>query len=108
MKLAENMKALSAICVSDTDFDNRNSQTFFAAKELRYYFNRMSCASFEIKRAGECENAVTLSLAEGDDAFYVQRPLSFLAISLVIDAEGNLVAFSQRIQPVPGVSAMEI
>jgi len=68
MKLAENMKPLAVICVSDADFDNRSSQAFFAAKELRYYFNRMSCASFEIKRAGECENAVTLSLAEGDDA----------------------------------------
>lgn len=68
MILADNMKALSAICVSKEDYDNKSSQTFFAAKELRYYFNRMSCASFEIKRIGECENAVILLLADGDEA----------------------------------------
>ena len=68
MLLADNMKAMAAICVPEADFENKSSPVFFAAKELRYYFNRMSCASFAITTVGQAENAVELSLATGEDA----------------------------------------
>lgn len=68
MLFADKREALVSICVPAEDFENRSSQTFFAAKELRYYFNRMSAASFEIKKIGECDRAISLSLASGEDA----------------------------------------
>ena len=68
MLLAEKMKPLAVICIDEKEIESQSSQLYFAARELRYYFGRMSAASFEIKKTGDGDRAVTLALASGEDA----------------------------------------
>ena len=49
MILAQNRTALVSIYLSPEQLSDRNSTALYAAKELRYYLDRMTCASFQIE-----------------------------------------------------------
>ena len=51
MILAQNRTALVSIYLSPEQLSDRNSTALYAAKELRYYLDRMTCASFQIEEA---------------------------------------------------------
>ena len=54
MLLAKNREAKAAIYLAKAEMnDLENSTALYAAKELRYYLNRMTSASFQIEEAGE-------------------------------------------------------
>ena len=49
MILAQNQKPVVSIYLSKEQLSDRNSTALYAAKELRYYLDRMTCASFKIE-----------------------------------------------------------
>ncbi|MBP3918822.1 MAG: DUF4838 domain-containing protein [Clostridia bacterium] len=66
------------IYLSDSQFDDRESPALYAAKEMRYYLDRMTSASFRIaKKEGEAAgiyigDAANLDVAAlGDDGFRI-------------------------------------
>lgn len=50
MILAQNRTALISIYLSAEQLSDRESTALYAAKELRYYLNRITCASFKYVR----------------------------------------------------------
>lgn len=52
MILAQNRNALVSIYLSTEHLSDKDSTALYAAKELRYYLDRMTCASFQIE---ECK-----------------------------------------------------
>ena len=51
MILAQNRNALVSIYLPAEHFADKDSTTLYAAKELRYYLDRMTCASFQIEKS---------------------------------------------------------
>ena len=49
MILSKNREALVSIYLSNAQLSDKNSTALYAAKELRYYLDRMTSASFQIK-----------------------------------------------------------
>ena len=49
MILTQNRTALVSGYLSETDLFNRESTSLYAAKKLRYYLDRMTCATFQIE-----------------------------------------------------------
>ncbi len=64
MLIAANRKPLGKIYLTDDDLDNIESQSLFAAKELRFYLGRMTTAVFEI------------APCDGGDGIYVGKAAS--------------------------------
>ena len=78
MILAQNQKPFVSIYLSKEQLSDRNSTALYAAKELRYYLDRITCASFKIEEAqshasgiyiGEAANICTDDL--GEDGFHI-------------------------------------
>lgn len=70
MILAENRVPQGAIYVSESDFENDDSQSWFIAVQLRYYLGRITTAPFEIK-VDDGGNGIYISRDDtyGDDEF---------------------------------------
>ena len=49
MLLAQNRKPLASIFLSANEIADKESTALYAAKELRYYLDRMTSASFAIE-----------------------------------------------------------
>ena len=49
MLLSKNREALVSIYLSNAQLSDNNSTALYAAKELRYYLDRMTSASFQIE-----------------------------------------------------------
>lgn len=78
MILAQNRVPLISIYLAEKDLSNRNSTALYAAKELRYYLDRMTCASFKIEEnrspapgiyIGNIDDSDTADL--GEDGFRI-------------------------------------
>ena len=67
MKLTENRTALVSIYLSGKQFSDPNSTALYAAKELRYYLDRMTSASIQIEEAGEPKPGIYLGDIAGID-----------------------------------------
>lgn len=75
MILAENRVPFGAIYVSEKDYDNYLSQTWFIATQLRYYLARVTVAPFEIKACEDDSNRgiyVELDNTCLDDEFLIE------------------------------------
>ncbi len=84
MILAQNRVPFGAIYVSESDFDNSNSQVWFIATQLRYYLARITTAPFEINiDKKEYKNGLYLKLDKtyGDDEFSIKTENSSIYIS---------------------------
>ena len=69
MKLAESQKPLASICLAPEELSDKSSPVFFAAKELRYYLDRITAASFQFvdAPAADLPSAILLGKAAGLD-----------------------------------------
>ena len=61
MILAENRVPFGPIYVSESDYENHDSQVWFIATQLRYYLARVTIAPFKIK-INDGENGIYISL----------------------------------------------
>ena len=50
MILAQNRTSLVSVYLSESDLSDRESTALYAAKELRYFLGRMTCAAFKIEK----------------------------------------------------------
>ena len=67
MKLAENRIALVPIILSAKQLSDNNSTALYAAKELRYYLDRMTSASFQFEQGAEPKAGIYLGDITGID-----------------------------------------
>ena len=67
MKVAENRIALVPIILSAKQLSDNNSTALYAAKELRYYLDRMTSASFQFEEAAEPKAGIYLGDITGID-----------------------------------------
>ena len=67
MKLAENRIALVPIILSAKQLSDNNSTALYAAKELRYYLDRMTSASFQFEEGAEPKAGIYLGDITGID-----------------------------------------
>ena len=67
MYLAKNRTPLASIYLSAEQIADRESTALYAAKELRYYLDRMTSASFQIEEAGASKPGIYLGDATGID-----------------------------------------
>ena len=67
MKLAENRIALVPIILSAKQLSDNNSTALYAAKELRYYLDRMTSASFQFEEGAEPKAGIYLGEITGID-----------------------------------------
>ena len=67
MYLAKNRTPLASIYLSAEQIADRESTALYAAKELRYYLDRMTSASFQIEDAGASKSGIYLGDVTGID-----------------------------------------
>ena len=67
MLFAENRKMYGVILVNEDDLDNKGSQAFFAAKELRYYLGRMTTVSFPIEADDGVKAGIAISRIDSEE-----------------------------------------
>ena len=67
MLLAQNRNPLISIYLSEKQISDGNCTALYAAKELRYYLDRMTSASFLIEAAGESKPGIYLGDIAGID-----------------------------------------
>ncbi len=67
MKITENRVALVSIYLSAKQLSDRDSTALYAAKELRYYLDRMTSASIQIEEAGEPKSGIYVGYIAGID-----------------------------------------
>ena len=67
MLLAQNRNPLASIYLSEKQLSDGNSTALYAAKELRYYLDRMTSASFKIEAAAEDAPGIYLGYIAGID-----------------------------------------
>ncbi|MBR5871171.1 MAG: hypothetical protein IKZ09_09055, partial [Clostridia bacterium] len=67
MYLAKNRTPLASIYLSAEQIADRESTALYAAKELRYYLDRMTSASFQIEEAGASKPGIYLGDVTGID-----------------------------------------
>ena len=65
MILAQNQKPFVSIYLSKEQLSDRNSTALYAAKELRYYLDRMTCASFKIEEKESSASGIYIGDAAG-------------------------------------------
>lgn len=65
MILAQNQKSFVSIYLSKEQLSDRNSTALYAAKELRYYLDRMTCASFKIEEKQSSLSGIYIGDAAG-------------------------------------------
>ena len=65
MILAQNQKPFVSIYLSKEQLSDRNSTVLYAAKELRYYLDRMTCASFKIEEKESPVSGIYIGDAAG-------------------------------------------
>lgn len=74
MILAENRVPFGSIYVPKEDFENKDSQIWFAATQLRYYLSRVTIAPFKVEaQTDDSKDGLYLSVTDkyGDDGFKI-------------------------------------
>ena len=92
MELAKNRCALASIYLSAAQLSDKDSTALYAAKELRYYLDRMTSASFQIEEAKESKPGIYL----GDIAGIDTSDLGEDGFRIVSDGERLCIAGGNR------------